>query len=629
MSYNKKIWANGDLITKEGMNNIEYGIYDAHDKINAISNKVEENTTDTSTARQDISDIKLQIGTEELTTKSKKLKGAINELGSQIKDIENEKLDKNGIITMANIGQDIKEAMTGGSVAVVGKNTILTENIVNKQVTEDKVNFLNGYENIWTFGDNLDFKITQLNAYQNRPYTITEGFVPGDTLLFSIGEAINCTNNAIAELKIYKEDGTVLNSLWMTKTNRQQKIKVLDDSVKITVVLFLSQETAFSEPCTVSFKNIKLIKNGDLSYEIADNIKVDYSNLINVKITKDDTDIFDPCLNLYDYSTSLLNKSIDKNNGQISDVDNFILSDYIEVKSENEYYKRFYGDVVFFDSSKLFMSGMSSTGKMNFTTPKNCKYIRVNIAGIDNLQYEVVAPSTADHTFVMPTGTQFIKNDMIDVRKFYNWYGKNFVSFGHSIVAMQRWQQYVADYFGLKHTCCGQGGSPVAGESFTGDDGEVKIPMWKDERINAIPEDTDLILILCGLNDYETCKDNMGNINDTDTNTFYGAYNTMLSKLYTRCPDARIVIMNDLFRAIQPGINREVEDNTRDAIRLISKKYNYPLIDSTEYGINDLNYTVFYEANDPVHPSYVGGKRIADVVIGKLKTISPYNSELN
>ena len=88
MSYNKRIWANGDLITKEGMNNIEYGIYDAHDKINAINNKVEENTTDTNTARQDISDIKLQIGTEELTTTSKKIKGAINDLSSQIKDIE-------------------------------------------------------------------------------------------------------------------------------------------------------------------------------------------------------------------------------------------------------------------------------------------------------------------------------------------------------------------------------------------------------------------------------------------------------------------------------------------------------------------------------------------------------------
>ena len=101
MSYNKRTWANGDLITKERMNNIEDGIYDAHDKINAINNKVEENTTDTNTARQDISDIKLQIGTEELTTTSKKIKGAINDLSSQIKeratkqevDIERKRID--------------------------------------------------------------------------------------------------------------------------------------------------------------------------------------------------------------------------------------------------------------------------------------------------------------------------------------------------------------------------------------------------------------------------------------------------------------------------------------------------------------------------------------------------------
>lgn len=36
MSYNKRPWANGDLITKERMNNIEDGIFDAHDNINVI-----------------------------------------------------------------------------------------------------------------------------------------------------------------------------------------------------------------------------------------------------------------------------------------------------------------------------------------------------------------------------------------------------------------------------------------------------------------------------------------------------------------------------------------------------------------------------------------------------------------
>lgn len=61
MSYNKKIWANGDLITKERMNNIEDGIFDAHDKINAINNEIEENTANTNTARQDINELKSKV----------------------------------------------------------------------------------------------------------------------------------------------------------------------------------------------------------------------------------------------------------------------------------------------------------------------------------------------------------------------------------------------------------------------------------------------------------------------------------------------------------------------------------------------------------------------------------------
>lgn len=45
MSYNKNVWKRKDRITKEKLNNMEDGIYDAYDKINTINNKVEKNTT--------------------------------------------------------------------------------------------------------------------------------------------------------------------------------------------------------------------------------------------------------------------------------------------------------------------------------------------------------------------------------------------------------------------------------------------------------------------------------------------------------------------------------------------------------------------------------------------------------
>lgn len=53
------------------------------------------------------------------------------------------KRNKSTLLNMPDMGQDVKVAMTGGSVAVVGKNAILTENIVRGQVTPFTTNFFN------------------------------------------------------------------------------------------------------------------------------------------------------------------------------------------------------------------------------------------------------------------------------------------------------------------------------------------------------------------------------------------------------------------------------------------------------------------------------------------------------
>ena len=53
MAYNKRTWANGDIITEQGMNNIETGISEAHDEIETLKNNTLNNTTlidDNSTA---------------------------------------------------------------------------------------------------------------------------------------------------------------------------------------------------------------------------------------------------------------------------------------------------------------------------------------------------------------------------------------------------------------------------------------------------------------------------------------------------------------------------------------------------------------------------------------------------
>lgn len=70
---------------------------------------------------------------------SEKLKEGTENIELQYAYKLNEKLDKDGIVTMANMGQDVKEAMTGGSVAVVGKNAVGTVNIQDNAVTGEKI----------------------------------------------------------------------------------------------------------------------------------------------------------------------------------------------------------------------------------------------------------------------------------------------------------------------------------------------------------------------------------------------------------------------------------------------------------------------------------------------------------
>ena len=81
---------------------------------------------------------------------NKKLLRHENEIGEKADKVDTyKKIDvDNKVWSMANMGQDIKEAMTNGSVAVVGENTVLAENIVSQQIIKEKTNFFNYYENL-------------------------------------------------------------------------------------------------------------------------------------------------------------------------------------------------------------------------------------------------------------------------------------------------------------------------------------------------------------------------------------------------------------------------------------------------------------------------------------------------
>ena len=114
------------------------------------------------------------------------------------------KIDK-GNVTLNDLTQEVKLAMTGGSVAVVGKNAILKENIVDGQVTPEKLSDSVGlYEKIipkYVIGnirsDNGEFQSVS-NRITNEEYLPLNA---GDTLVFTGGN----TNNRLI-ISYYDED---------------------------------------------------------------------------------------------------------------------------------------------------------------------------------------------------------------------------------------------------------------------------------------------------------------------------------------------------------------------------------------------------------------------------------------
>lgn len=96
MSYNKKVWKSGDRITKEALNNMENGIEAAHQNSGGSGTSYDDTEIKT-----DINTIKTDLGTEELTTTAKTVKGAVNEVAAQYKDIANK-------IENGNIGNVIE-----------------------------------------------------------------------------------------------------------------------------------------------------------------------------------------------------------------------------------------------------------------------------------------------------------------------------------------------------------------------------------------------------------------------------------------------------------------------------------------------------------------------------------------
>ena len=206
MSYNKKVWKSGDRITKEALNNMENGIEAAHQNSGGSGTSYDDTAIKT-----DINNIKTDLGTEELTTTAKDVKGAVNEVAAQYKDIANKTITTDER-TKLNSLENYDDTTI--------KNDLQTQKsrIDNLTTLKNKV--------IFTFEKNKStgYLLAAGRIYNDKNmvcfYTNDIDCVPGDIFLykgFAENNAVSC---------VFKKDNKVISSGKYNSKNAYTEITI-------------------------------------------------------------------------------------------------------------------------------------------------------------------------------------------------------------------------------------------------------------------------------------------------------------------------------------------------------------------------------------------------------------------
>lgn len=128
---------------------------------------------------------------------------------------------------------------------------------------------------------------------------------------------------------------------------------------------------------------------------------------------------------------------------------------------------------------------------------------------------------------------------------------------------------------------------------------------WKimSKRYTEMSREADIVSVLGGINDYRYSTIPLGDIDDNDIYTIYGAFNVLAKGLKKRYPDAFIFFMtpykwDDDTGKCSQGYTLE---DMSDAIIDVCDKHDIPVLDLYRYG--NLESEFGLDASDGLHPT--------------------------
>lgn len=133
-------------------------------------------------------------------------------------------------------------------------------------------------------------------------------------------------------------------------------------------------------------------------------------------------------------------------------------------------------------------------------------------------------------------------------------------------------------------------------------------------RVSEMDEDADIVVVFGGTNDFGHGDAPLGSFTDRTPYTFYGACHTLMRSLIERFPNATVVVMTPLHRAVEESPNKAPLSTYVSIIREVAEYYALPVLDLYKMsGLQpqvEINRKLFVP--DGLHPNDAGAEKIAD-----------------
>lgn len=152
-------------------------------------------------------------------------------------------------------------------------------------------------------------------------------------------------------------------------------------------------------------------------------------------------------------------------------------------------------------------------------------------------------------------------------------------------------------------------------------------------RVDAMDKDADIVVVFGGTNDFGHGFAPIGSFDDRTDESYYGAMHNLCIKLIEKYPAARIVFMSPMPRFANPDKNPLFNDiglprkapfvKYVDVMLEVCGYYSIPVLDlyrtSGISPVLEIHKQMFMP--DGLHPNNAGAERLADRLIGFLKSL--------